>query len=226
MYNKSKILLIDDDKEFVSLLSDHLGKDGFDVTAAYNGEEGLALLEQESFDFCVLDVMMPVKDGIETLKEIRSENRSLPVLMLTAKAEPIDRIVGLELGADDYMAKPLEPRELTARVKAILRRSQAGASEEENPLHDKIRWDDNQRQFFIDNEEIFLTGIEYEVLKVLAAELGNIVPKEHISEEALKRPLKPFDRSLDVHISNIRKKLIPFDVNIKSVRGRGYQLIL
>ncbi|GBU10260.1 two-component regulatory system response regulator CpxR [Gammaproteobacteria bacterium] len=218
----SKLLLVDDDQEFTSMLSEFLSSDGFEVSIANNGEEALDMLQKTAYSICVLDIMMPKKNGIETLKSIRLTSQ-IPVLMLTAKAEPIDKILGLELGADDYLAKPAEPRELLARLKSILRRSQGTLAPE--VLRD-ILWDDQKRVITIQERILELTGIEYEVLKILAQNIGQVVGKDFLSKNALKRPLFPFDRSLDVHISNIRKKIEGLDASIKSVRGRGYQLIV
>lgn len=226
LQKNNKILLVDDDKEFTALLSEHLSRDGFNVSVAHDGKEALVLIDEDDYHLCILDVMMPRLNGIETLKVIHQKYPAMPVIMLTAKSEPIDRVVGLELGADDYVSKPAEPHELSARIKAVLRRTYKTFDDNEESQNDKIDWDDNKRLFYIHGEEVLLTGIEYEVLKVLATNLGEVVSKEEISEIALQRTLKPFDRSLDVHISNIRKKISELGITIKSVRGRGYQLIL
>lgn len=225
-----RVLLVDDDQEFVGLLSDFLVSEGFELSTAYNGKEALTTLQSKSFDLCVLDVMMPVMGGLDTLRQIRATFTHLPVLMLTAKSETFDRVLGLELGADDYVSKPVEPRELAARIRAILRRThvewQNTVQEGKTRLSKDIEWDDQKREFIIRGEMIELTGIEYEVLKQLARNIGQVVDKETLSKNALHRALLPFDRSLDVHISNIRKKINRLGVNIKSVRGRGYQLIV
>ncbi len=223
--NNKKLLLVDDDIEFSELLSTYLAGEGLKVTTAHNGNEALVIAQTSTFDVCLLDVMMPELDGIETLKQLRQLHPNLPVIMLTAKAEPIDRILGLELGADDYIAKPPEPRELLARVKAILRRaSQHSTPVAESFEKDKIYWDKQKRIFYINQKPIDLTGIEYEILVVLAENPGAVVPKDTISMQAMHKKLPPFNRSLDVHISNIRKKIMDQNVEIKSVRGRGYQL--
>lgn len=223
--NNKKILLVDDDIEFSELLSTYLAGEGFDVIMAHNGNEAIALTQTSLFDICLLDIMMPKLDGIETLKLLRQSHPNLPIIMLTAKSEPIDRILGLELGADDYIAKPPEPRELLARIKVVLRRAyHATTVPVEGFEKDKIHWDKQKRIFYIDQKPIDLTGIEYEILVVLAENPGAVVPKDTISMQAMHKKLPPFNRSLDVHISNIRKKISDHDVEIKSVRGRGYQL--
>lgn len=223
--NNKRILLVDDDVEFLELLSTYLAAEGLEIVTAHDGNEAIAIAQTASFDVCLLDVMMPKLDGIETLKLLRQAHPNLPVIMLTAKSEPIDRILGLELGADDYIAKPPEPRELLARIKAILRRAtQSPVSNVESFEKDKIHWDKQKRIFYINQKPIDLTGIEYEILVVLAENPGAVVPKDTISMQAMHKKLPPFNRSLDVHISNIRKKITDQDVEIKSVRGRGYQL--
>lgn len=223
--NNKKLLLVDDDIDFSELLSTYLSGEGLEVVMANDGFDALAIAQTSSFDVCLLDVMMPNLDGIETLKQLRQTYPNLPVIMLTAKSEPIDRILGLELGADDYISKPPEPRELLARIKAILRRAQQNATQGvESFEKEKIHWDKQKRIFYINQQPIDLTGIEYEILVVLAENPGAVVPKDTISMQAMHKKLPPFNRSLDVHISNIRKKIIEHDVEIKSVRGRGYQL--
>ena len=223
--NNKKLLLVDDDIEFSELLSTYLAGEGLEIIVAHDGNEAVAIAQTSVFDVCLLDVMMPKLDGIETLKQLRQTHPNLPVIMLTAKSEPIDRILGLELGADDYIAKPPEPRELLARIKAILRRaSQTTTPIVESFEKDKIHWDKQKRIFYINQKPIDLTGIEYEILVVLAENPGAVVPKDTISMQAMHKKLPPFNRSLDVHISNIRKKIMDEDVEIKSVRGRGYQL--
>ncbi|OYQ73487.1 response regulator transcription factor [Wohlfahrtiimonas sp. G9077] len=223
--NNKKLLLVDDDIDFSELLSTYLSGEGLEVVVANDGFDALAIAQTSSFDVCLLDVMMPNLDGIETLKQLRQSYPNLPVIMLTAKSEPIDRILGLELGADDYISKPPEPRELLARIKAILRRAQQNTTQGvESFEKEKIHWDKQKRIFYINQQPIDLTGIEYEILVVLAENPGAVVPKDTISMQAMHKKLPPFNRSLDVHISNIRKKIIEHDVEIKSVRGRGYQL--
>ncbi len=223
--NNKKLLLVDDDIEFSELLSTYLSGEGLEIIVAHDGKEAAAIAQTSVFDVCLLDVMMPRLDGIETLKLLRQTHPNLPVIMLTAKSDPIDRILGLELGADDYIAKPPEPRELLARIKAILRRAnQTTTPVIESFEKDKIHWDKQKRIFYINQKPIDLTGIEYEILVVLAENPGAVVPKDTISMQAMHKKLPPFNRSLDVHISNIRKKIMNEDVEIKSVRGRGYQL--
>jgi two-component system, OmpR family, response regulator len=226
----SNVLLIDDDVELTSLLADYLRQDGFAVTCRNDGQEGVDEALSGRYTLAVLDVMMPRMDGIEALRRIRARNTELPLLMLTARGDAVDRILGLELGADDYVTKPCPPRELSARIKAILRRADSarGQSNTDDLRIGPLLLIPDRRQAFWEDTEIELTGIEYNLLEVLARNAGRVVSKSLLSEQALGRPLERYDRSIDVHISSIRQKL-PRQSDgqswIRTVRGMGYQLI-
>lgn len=222
----NKILVIDDDIELCELLAEYLATDGYEITAVHNGAEGAEIVLSEDFDLIILDVMLPGMGGFDVLKTIRKE-KTTPILMLTAKGDDIDKILGLEMGADDYLPKPYNPRELLARIKAILRRSSAPKSE---PAHNEII---NAGSFVIDTGRLTasykgtslgLTVVEFNILELLAKNIGKVVTREDIAEKVLGRELSTFDRSIDVHISNIRKKASDPDV-VKSIRGTGYQLL-
>lgn len=233
----SKILLVDDDVELTELLAEVLKIEGFEVEQAYNGEEALKLLNF-SHDIILLDIMMPVLNGIETLKQIR-KNFSTPVLMLTARGDDIDRVLGLELGADDYLAKPFNDRELVARIKAILRRTQnqssalgsiVNADKEDNKQLDfgGITLHPGRQQALYNDRDLDLTGTEFALLQILVKNPGQILSRELLSLEILGKRLTPFDRAIDMHISNLRKKLPERADNLpwfKTLRGRGYLLV-
>ncbi len=204
----SKLLLVDDDIELTELLSTLLELEGFDVETANNGLEALQKLN-ESYKLVLLDVMMPKLNGIETLKEIRKVS-NVPVMMLTARGEDIDRVLGLELGADDCLPKPFNDRELIARIKAILRRS---VSPSNNTANVEILSFDGITLHFshgiatYNEENLNLTDYEFKILCLLLKSKGNVVSREELSLEVMEKPLTPFDRSLDMHISNLRRKL-------------------
>lgn len=223
----SKILIIDDDVELVTLLVDYFTLEGFEATPAHSGMEGLQALEANEFDLIILDVMMPGISGVETLQRIREKWRT-PVLMLTARGDPVDRILGLELGADDYVPKPCSPRELVARIRAILRRV-AGNENNRGPVQvGKLSIDLTQRRATYDGKQIPLTGTELSLLEMLARSAGSPVPKADIYPRILGRPMGRYDRAIDVHICAIRHKLAQEgveDIAIESVRGVGYQLV-
>jgi len=183
------------------------------------------------YDLLVLDIMMPKIDGLSVLRQLPAIS-DIPVIMLTAKGEEIDRIIGLELGADDYITKPCNPRELLARINAVIKRSRITASgaatSEHLPLPEsRLHLDQNQRICQIDGVELQVTGTEFDILLALLKQKGEVVSKAWLSQHVLQRELQPFDRSLDVHVSRLRKKLQPFhDEPIKAIRGKGYQLVL
>ena len=224
-----RVLLVDDDAELTEMLADYLTREGFEVECAHNGEEGLARALGEAFDIVVLDVMMPRLGGIEVLNRIRAES-PLPVLMLTAKGDDTDRIVGLELGADDYVPKPCTAREITARIRAILRR----ADDAQRPqsilpiaVGALLLWPE-QRLAKWHGEPIDLTSTEFNLLAVLARNAGSIVSKKELSEQALGRALEKFDRSIEVHLSALRRKLgtLPDGRScIQTVFRQGYQFL-
>src|SRR4030088_24815 len=205
------------------MLKQYLSRDGFAVRAVYDGEAAAREALLSAYDIVILDVMMPRVDGIEALRRIRAAS-SVPVIMLTARGDDIDRIVGLELGADDYVTKPCTPRELAARLRAILRRTQAVSSS--GPLGaGELRMYPERRQVEWRGKSLALTSAEFNVLEVLLRNAGRVVTKKEIYEQALGRQLGRFDRSADVHVSSIRQKLGDASALIKTVRGIGYHLI-
>jgi len=224
------ILLIDDDTELTSLLKEVLSFEGFEVSEANNGEEGLALLSDQ-IDLILLDVMMPKLNGMETLKRLR-ETWETPVLMLTAKGEEIDRVIGLELGADDYLPKPFSDRELMARIRAILRRTQSSSGKAAKHS-DCIEYQDIQvfpgkQEAYCQGEVMDLTTTEFALLAHFIQHPGDTLTKEALSLDVLGKRLAAFDRAIDMHVSNLRKKLPERSdgkSRIKTIRGRGYLLV-
>ncbi|HHL2713286.1 TPA: envelope stress response regulator transcription factor CpxR [Yersinia enterocolitica] len=226
-----KILLVDDDRELASLLEELLEMEGFNVVTAYNGEQALNLLDS-SIDLLLLDIMMPSKNGIDTLKELR-QNYLTPVIMLTARGSELDRVLGLELGADDYLAKPFNDRELVARIRAILRRS--NWSEQQNVDQgaptlkvDCLQLNPGRQEASFEGQSLELTGTEFTLLYLLAQHVGQMVSREHLSQEVLGKQLAPFDRAIDMHISNLRRKLPDRKDNLpwfKTLSGRGYLMV-
>ena len=218
-----KVLVIDDDPKLASLLAEYLGERGFLVELAHEGSRGIELVHGGGIDAVILDVMLPGADGFTVLQELRRTS-SVPVIMLTARGEELDRIVGLELGADDYLPKPFNPRELLARIKAILRRHQAEVEEE--ILHaNGLRMIISRREVFIEEEIIELTTTEFEILRVLLSAKGRVVPRERLMEQARGEEWAAYDRSIDVHISHLRRKLGDDSRQpnrIKTIRGIGY----
>jgi two-component system, OmpR family, response regulator len=229
MTNPARILLVDDDVELAGMLRDYLVRDGFEVLAVPDGESGVAEALSGNFALVVLDVMMPGIGGIEALRRIRAAS-TVPVLMLTARGDDFDRIVGLELGADDYVPKPCLPRELAARLRAILRRSQhAGEPAAHAPLVvGPLKVMPAQRRVEWDGAPVELTSTEFNLLEVLARNAGRPVSKAELSLQALGRPLARFDRGIDVHLSSIRHKLAQLPSGrscIQTVYRQGYQLL-
>lgn len=222
------VLLIDDDIELAEMLADYLKRDGFAVDLAHDGESGVRAALSGQYAIAVLDVMMPGSSGIEVLRRIRQESR-LPVLMLTARGDDMDRIVGLELGADDYVPKPCQPRELAARLRAILRRSTSTPATEPGELSvGPLRLHPGQRLAAWQDIPLELTSTEFNLLEILARHAGRTVSKSELSEQALGRPLARYDRSIDVHLSSIRQKLGPLPDGrslIQTVFRQGYQMI-
>ncbi|HZS69545.1 MAG TPA: response regulator transcription factor [Burkholderiales bacterium] len=218
----AQVLLADDDVELAGMLKEYLEREGFGVATVHDGEAAARLALSGGYQIVVLDVMMPKVDGIEALRQIRQTSR-VPVVMLTARGDDIDRIVGLELGADDYVPKPCTPRELVARLRAILRRAQPGANGGPLEIGSLSLWPEKRRAQWR-GRELALTSIEFNVLEVLMRNAGRVVSKHEISEQALGRPLARFDRSIDVHLSAIRQKLGEGARMIRTVRGLGYHL--
>lgn len=225
---KYKILLVDDDTELCSLLSEFLQGDGFIVETINSGDQALArLLTTDEFDTVVLDIMMPGMSGLDVLRNVRAKKQT-PILMLTGRGDDIDRIVGLEMGADDYLAKPCNPRELGARIRAIIRRTQQHNMPPivHAELHG-IVLDSGTRTAKVNDKPLALTGAEFNALSLLMERVGQTISKQEMTQEVLNRPLEAYDRAMDVHISRIRQKLAAAGVNdvIKSVRGVGYQML-
>ena len=222
------ILLIDDDVELCSMLIEYLGRYGFRVTAVHRGDTGLKTALDKPFSLILLDVMLPGIDGFEVLRRIRTTSH-VSILLLTARGEDVDRIVGLEIGADDYLSKPFNPRELLARMRAILRRSATTAAQpEQSTLKvEDIELNLSARTVTHEGKKIELTDVEFALLESLMREAGKMVSREELSEKVLGRKFHPFDRSLDMHVSRLRKKLTeagaPED-QVKTIRGTGYQL--
>ncbi|MFU8832451.1 MAG: response regulator [Wenzhouxiangella sp.] len=221
----SRILIIDDDGELGHMLAEFLAREGWTCELAGDGERGLKLLADGQHDAVVLDVMLPGKSGFDVLREIRAHSQ-VPVIMLTARGEDTDRIVGLELGADDYLPKPFNPRELAARLRAVLRRS--SSAESPRLQLDGLTLDPHSRKVTVDDQTIQLTAAEFALLEKLLARPGEAVSKDDLAEHALGRELMPFDRSVDTHISRLRAKLGPLpdgEPRIQSIRGRGYLIV-
>jgi DNA-binding response OmpR family regulator len=218
------VLVIDDDNGIASLLAEYLGSRGFAVQTAPDGPAGLARLRQGGVDLVVLDIMMPGMDGFEVLREIRKDS-ALPVIMLTARGEDLDRIVGLELGADDYLSKPFNPRELLARINAVLRRTRAAPDEDQRLESAGIVVDPARREASLDGQRLDLTTTEFDILRALVAAAGRVIPRERLMAEARGEEWGAYERSVDVHISHLRRKLGDDPrkpSRIKTIRGVGY----
>lgn len=225
-----KILLIDDDIDLTLMLKEYLNAESFEVSIANDGLTGAQYALTGQFELVVLDVMMPKLNGIETLRLIR-EKSHIPVIMLTARGDESDRFFGLELGADDYVAKPCTPRELMARIKAILRRIKYAKEADEEVEKIKVGaltlWP-QQRKVEWEAQPLTLTSTEYNLLELLAKNAGRVVSKEDLSLQAIGRPLSRFDRSVDVHLSSIRQKIGTYPEGqhcIQTVYRVGYQLV-
>ena len=222
------VLIIDDDVDLCELVAEYLEGEGFEVDAVHDGPSGVERCLATDPDLVILDVMLPGLGGFAVLGAIR-ERSKVPVVMLTARGDEVDRIVGLEMGADDYLPKPFNPRELAARIRAILRRAgaaEAGGGGEPDALTvDDLQMDLGARQVRCGGAEIELTGAEYSILEILVRSAGSVVARDELSRQALGRRSSTFDRSLDVHLSNLRRKLGPRPdggERIKTVRGVGY----
>lgn len=224
-----QILLVDDDQAFCHMLIEYLGGEGMAVSAVHDGETGCREATSGNFDLVLLDVMMPGISGIEVLRHIRRHGE-LPVLMLTAKGDDLDRIIGLELGADDYLPKPCNPRELAARLRAVLRRSggKQEARSAEMAAGETLSLSSAKRVARWRGEALQLTSTEFNVLEVLYEHAGQIVTKAELANRVLGRTPARYDRSLDMHVSNLRRKLGKFDDGrppIQTIHGIGYQLL-
>jgi DNA-binding response OmpR family regulator len=221
----NSLLIVDDDVELCALLAERLAEDGFDLSAAHNGVDGLERASTGGYSLVILDVMLPRMGGIDVLKQLRARS-SVPVLMLTARGDDIDRIIGLEVGADDYLPKPFNPRELVARIKAILRRMEERRTDFEKFTAGDILIDTALREAYIGDRSLQLTTIEFALLEVLVRNPGRALSREYLTDIALGRRLGAFDRTIDVHISNLRRKLDERRgiQRIKTIRGSGYLL--
>ena len=226
---EGRVLLVDDDRELCQMLSEYLTAEHFEVRSVHDGGDALNELQVKDFEIVVLDVMLPSVGGFDVLRKLGADY-STPILMLTARGDDVDRIVGLELGADDYLSKPFNPRELVARIRAILRRAnhraaRGGTPEELNV--GPIRLNAGTRQVHVGEKLVSLTGAEFRVLELLMRSAGQVISRDAMTEQALGRKLAAYDRSIDTHISNLRRKLdleIGKNPEIKNVRGSGYTL--
>ncbi len=224
-----RVLLVDDDSQLTEMLAEYLQPEGMIITAVGSGTQGLSRAQQDEYDLIILDVMLPGLSGFDVLRQLRQGGVQSPVLMLTARGDDVDRIVGLEMGADDYLPKPFNPRELLARIKAILRRARETVPEEASeltvgPLSAHLK----RREVSVNGDALKLTNAEFTILVTLMRSAGEVVSRDALTRAALGRQLLPDDRSLDTHISNLRKKLASDttpDSPIRSVRGSGYVLI-
>lgn len=228
----SRLLLIDDDIELCEMLVEYLTSEGFAVDSAHEGLGGAQLALSGQYDVIILDVMLPELNGYEVLRRIRAVSK-IPILMLTAHGDDIDRIIGLEMGSDDYLPKPCNPRELLARLRAVLRRTQSDQDLTETVRPEtyrsgNIEMTPTSRRVSKAGETLALTSTEYNLLEVLMRNAGHVVSKETLSEQGLGRKLARYDRSIDMHISKLRRKLGPGEDDqslIQTVRGIGYQLV-
>jgi two-component system response regulator CpxR len=218
------MLLIDDDVELCGLLAEFMKREGFTLECEHDGRRGLDRARQGNYDMVLLDVMLPGMDGFEILRGLRRDSK-VPVIMLTARGEDVDRIIGLELGADDYLPKPFNPRELSARIRAILRRLEArpaaaaGARLEVNG----VMLDPGTREVFANGKRVEVTTFEFDILEMLLRSAGRVLSRDALMENMYNRKATPFDRSIDMHISHLRKKLETDRTLIKTIRGVGYQ---
>lgn len=221
-----RVLIVDDDVELTELVSEYLGGEGFEVEAVHDGNEGLKRALSGEHVLVVLDIMLPGMNGLDVLRNLRKQSR-IPVLILTARGDDVDRIVGLEIGADDYLPKPFNPRELMARVRAILRRShgdQQAAAGEKVAVGD-VELDPASRVVRRSGEPVELTSVEFALLEALMRAAGQVVTREQLAQNVLGRRFMPYDRSIDVHVSKLRRKLGDQSADaerIKTIRGVGY----
>jgi two-component system, OmpR family, response regulator CpxR len=222
----AKILIVDDDAELCELIGEYLSREGFEVEAVHNGDKGLERALSGEHALLVLDLMLPGMAGLDVLRRLRGESRT-PVLILTARGEDVDRIVGLEIGADDYLPKPFNPRELVARIRAILRRSQAAPAAAVAPVTvGDVELDPGSRTVTREGKRLELTAVEFSLLEALMRSAGQVVTREYLAQTVLGRRFMAYDRSIDMHVSKLRKKLGPTTAGegerIKTVRGVGY----
>ncbi len=226
----TSVLLIDDDNELSKLLEEYLQSEQFELESAHDGPSGLEKALGNHYAAVILDVMLPGMSGLDVLKQLRQKS-SVPVLMLTARGSELDRILGLELGADDYLPKPFNPRELVARLRAILRRASGGGpAAASQPIHlADVELHPESRSVTCSGKPVSLTGAEFDLLYTFLRSPGKIISREDLTQAALGRPMSPMDRSIDVHVSNLRRKLGSYDGDqerIKAIRGSGYVYLL
>lgn len=221
-----RVLIVDDDVQLCRLLTERLGSEGFTIEAVHDGMHGLERALSAEHALVVLDLMLPGMGGLDVLRRLRAKS-PVPVLILTARGEDIDKILGLEIGADDYVPKPFNPRELIARIRAILRRTSRVAASTGPLVVGDLRLDPQTREVWANNVLVNLTSVEFTLLETLLRDAGHILTRDLLTESVLGRKLGPFDRVIDVHISNVRKKLGPSDhgQRIKAVRGSGYLFV-
>jgi DNA-binding response OmpR family regulator len=225
----ARVLLVDDDRELCQMLSEYLNAEHFEVKSVHDGGDALAELQAQKYEIVILDVMLPRVGGFDVLRKLGASCVT-PILMLTARGDDIDRIVGLELGADDYLSKPFNPRELVARMRAILRRAsnRSGKTSVPDELNvGPITLHTGAHLVYVNGNTVPLTGAEFRVLELLMRSAGQVISRDVMTEQALGRKLVAYDRSIDTHISNLRRKLdLPAGKNpeIKNVRGSGYTL--
>jgi len=228
--NAGQLLLVDDDTDLTELLGEYLSNEGYQVRCAHSADEAEKLLQQHSFDLLVFDIMMPGRSGLELLQSLRPGLQT-PIIMLTGRGDDIDRILGLEMGADDYLGKPCNPRELLARIRAVLRRAApaAPATTAASSQHQQgaVSLDEASREVCVNDEALNLTSAEFNVLMLLMQQAGQVVSKAELTEKVLHRKLTAYDRAIDVHVSRVRQKLAQAgeDSRIKTIRGEGYQLV-
>ncbi|HLH04124.1 MAG TPA: response regulator transcription factor [Bryobacteraceae bacterium] len=222
------VLLIDDDTELCSMLQDYLGRHGWKVTARHSGQAGLKSALEDTYGIILLDVMLPDIDGFEVLRRLRAQS-AIHVLLLTARGDDVDRIVGLELGADDYLPKPFNPRELVARMRAISRRGSQLDQTASSRAAAGFSVDNNRRRISFRDQPLDLTDIEFLLLSKLLQRPYEVVSREELTEDVLERPFRPLDRSIDMHVSRLRRKLEAlrtFHGSIRGIRNSGYMFTL
>jgi len=222
-----RVLIVDDDVDLCRLLTERLSTEGFAIEAVHDGPHGLERALSGEHALVVLDLMLPGIGGLEVLRGLRAQS-PVPVLILTARGEDIDRILGLEIGADDYVPKPFNPRELLARIRAILRRTNRSATSAVPLLVGDVRLDPAAREVWLNDKPVDLTSVEFELLETLLRAAGRVLTREQLTESVLGRKLGPFDRVIDVHVSHVRRKLGPAQggERIKAVRGSGYLFVV
>ena len=222
-----RLLIVEDDVELCGLLAERLCGDGFSLEAVHDGARGLERALSGEHRLVILDLMLPRLGGLDVLRKLRAQS-GIPVLILTARGEDVDRILGLEIGADDYLPKPFNPRELLARIRAILRRASPARSDGERLTAGDITLDTGAREAWINSRQVNLTSVEFSLLEEFMRHAGHVVTRDDLTQSVLGRKLGAFDRVIDVHVSNLRKKLTGGSAGerIKAVRGAGYQFVV